>query len=330
MKKSEVSGQGPGARGQGTGTRGPWLAVAGAVLLLAGCAAPKPQFTDEDWVSHVTTGRGCYERGDLRRAADAFARAQQRARALDDADALAVAAVNRAVCLLPLDRSKEALADVREALADERVSAPRQAELRVAAARAELAAGRSEQARAEADLAMEYGLSPILRAQAVLAKAGAGIADHDAPAAGRILQSVSPAEWAALPARLRAEQAELEARGAATLESPGEALEWQDQAVEHWRTAGRLPEMARALAEAGRMAQAAGDLPGACDRLRRAAKSLWAQEAHDEAVRTLEEAVECAQRMDDPDVGEKLAELLVTFRTEWRLKGHVETEAADE
>ena len=89
-----------GARGQSSGFRGSWVAAV-AVALAAGCSTPpEPQFTDADWVSNATTGRGAYERGDFRRAADAYARAQQRARALDDADALAVSAVTRATCLL--------------------------------------------------------------------------------------------------------------------------------------------------------------------------------------------------------------------------------------
>ena len=330
MKRLEVRGQGSEDRKQQAGDRRQWLVLAGAILLLAGCAAPKPQFTDEDWVSNVTTGRGCYERGDLRRAADAFARAQQRARAMDDADALAVAAVNRAVCLLPLDRAEEALAGLREALADDRVSESRRLELRVTAARAELAAGYADQARTEADLALESDLSLLLRAQALLVKAGADLADHKAPGAGRTLQELSAAQWADLPARLRAEQAELEAQISAVLESPGEALDWQDNAVARWREAGRLPEMARALAEAGRLARAAGDLSGACNRLRRAAKSLWAQGVYNEAVRTLEEGVACAEQLEDEDIGRKMAELLVTFQEEWRQKGHEETEATDD
>ena len=70
------------------------LSLRQAALLVAGCATPpEPQFMDADWVSHVTTGRGAYERGDYRRAAEAYGRAEQRAQALDDADALAVAAV---------------------------------------------------------------------------------------------------------------------------------------------------------------------------------------------------------------------------------------------
>ena len=89
-----------GARFQRSGFRGSWIAAV-AVAWAAGCAAPPaPRFTDADWVSHVTTGRGAYERGDYRRAADAYGRAQQRARALDDAEALAVAAVNRATALV--------------------------------------------------------------------------------------------------------------------------------------------------------------------------------------------------------------------------------------
>ncbi|HXK79916.1 MAG TPA: hypothetical protein PLB42_07025, partial [Kiritimatiellia bacterium] len=107
-------------------------------MLLAGCATPPaPQVTDEDWVSHVTTGRGLYARGDYRRGASAFERAQVRARAMDDANALAVAAVNRAQCLLAEDQPGEARTAIEEALADPRVSRDRRMELLAAGARAD-------------------------------------------------------------------------------------------------------------------------------------------------------------------------------------------------
>jgi ribosome maturation protein Sdo1 len=74
----------------------------------------------------------------VRRAAEAYGRAEQRGRALDDADALAVAAVNRALCLVAAGQAPEARAAIDEALADARVSPQRRAELQVAGARAEL------------------------------------------------------------------------------------------------------------------------------------------------------------------------------------------------
>jgi hypothetical protein len=93
-----------------------------AAWLAAGCASPQAQFADQQWVSHSTTGRGCYERGDFRRGAAAYGKAELRAQALDDADALAVAAVNRAVCLLAEGQAAESLACVVAAQADARVT----------------------------------------------------------------------------------------------------------------------------------------------------------------------------------------------------------------
>ena len=77
--------------------------------------------------------------------------------------------------------------------------------------------------------------------------------------------------------------------------------------------------MARALAEGGRQAQAAGDGPGACDRLYRSARSLWAQDLQPEAVRTLEEGVACAEELKDETLGKRMAELFVTFKDGKRL-----------
>ena len=291
------------------------MAWVGVLLLAAGCAAPKAPFADADWVSHSSTGRGAYERGDYQRAADAYGRAQQRARALDDADALAVAAVNRATSLLAAGQAGEARAAVEGALADGRTSASRRAELLVAGARAETALGKSDEALGRVDEALKLGPSPALKAQALLAKSGAELAKPDATAAAKALSDgMSAKAWSALPESLRAEQAALRARIAVAEKKPAEAMAWQDKAAALWKEAGRLPEMARALAEAGRQAQTSGDVAGACDRFHRAARSLWAQGLRPEAVRTLEEGVSCAELHKDEAVSKRMAALFVTFQ----------------
>ena len=322
MRREDQS-SGVGVQGSEGGNRKPglragWiLALAAAVL--AGCAAPKAQFTDADWVSHSSTGRGAYERGDFRRAADAYGRAQQRARALDDADALAVAAVNRATCLVAAGQPREARAAVDEALADLRVSAGRRTELLAAGARADAALGRADDVRMRAEQVLATEASPALRAQAALALAGAEL---DRGEKGKALQALSDGlsakEWSRLPASLRAEERELNA-GIATADGRArEAAAALDEAAAQWKEAGRLPEMARALAKAGRQAQAAGDLAGACDRFWRSARSLWAQGLPAEAAGILEEGVGCAEQLGDEQVAKRMAELLVTFTKEHR------------
>lgn len=292
-----------------------------AAVMLAGCATPPPpQFTDADWVSDTTTGRGCYERGDFRRAADAFGRAQQRARALDDADALAVAAVNRAVSLLAAGQAEEALAGVDEALADARVADARQVELLVAGARAEAVLERTDAALARVDAALKLAPDDTLKAQALMARSAAWLAKKDTAAATKALaEGMPPKDWDRLPASLRAEKAVQQAQIAVAAEKPAEALALQDDAAALWKQAGRLPEMARALAAAGRQAQAAGDLANACDRFYRSARSLWAQDIQPEAVKVLEEGVACAEKLKDDAMGKRLADLFVTFKKSERL-----------
>lgn len=298
-----------------------------AVLLAAGCAAPPaPRFTDADWVSHVTTGRGAYERGDYRRAADAYGRAQQRARALDDADALAISAVNRAMALVAVGQAAdalagldEALAGLDEALADARIEPARRAELLVAAARAEQARGQPAAALERVAAALELNPAPALQAQALLAKSGAELAQENSAAATRALADMSAKEWVALPASLQAEQAEMRAAIAAAEKKPKDASARQDEAAVLWKKAGRLPEMARALAAAGRQALAADDPAGAADRFYRSARSLWAQGLRPEALRVLEEGVAVAERLDDESVAKKMGELFVTFQSAQRL-----------
>ena len=309
-----------GVRSQGSGFRGSWVAAL-AVALAAGCAAPPaPRFTDADWVSHVTTGRGAYERGDYRRAADAYGRAQQRARALDDADALAISAVNRATALVAAGQAAEALAGLDEALADARIESVRRAELLVAAARAEQARGQPAAALVRVAAALELKPAPALQAQALLAQSGAELAQDDPAAATRALAGMPAKAWAALPESLQAEQAEMRAAIAAAEKKPKDALARQDKAAELWKKAGRLPEMARALAAAGRQALAADDLAGAADRFYRSARSLWAQGLRPEALRVLEEGVSAAERLGDESVAKKMGELFVTFQSAQRLQ----------
>ncbi|MGD9781838.1 MAG: hypothetical protein AB7V14_06760 [Kiritimatiellia bacterium] len=310
-----------GDREQGSGFRGSWVAAL-ALVLAAGCASPQAaQFADADWVSHATTGRGAYERGDYRRGADAYGRAQQRARALDDAEALAVAAVNRATCLLAADQADEALAGADEALGDPRVSTARRAELMVAGARAEVALGKIDEALARLEAALALAPAPVLRAQALLARGAAELAREQPGAAEKALsEGMSAEEWERLPASLRAERTALLAQIAAAEKKPAEAAVRQDEAAALWKKAGRLPDMARALAEGGRQAQAAKDWAGACDRFYRAARSLWAQGLRPEAVRALEEGISCAEKLDDEAVGKRMADLFVTFQDGERLE----------
>ena len=297
-----------------------WLALLAAVLA-AGCATPPaPRFTDADWVSHVTTGRGAYERGDYRRAAEAYGRAQARARALDDADALAVAAVNRATAWVAAGQAADALAGLDEALADARIESARRAELLVAAARAEQARGQPIAALERAAAALKLKPAPALQAQALLAKSGAELAQENPAAATRALAGMSAKEWAALPDSLQAEQAEMRAAIAAAEKKPADALARHDEAVRLWKKADRLPEMARALAAAGRQALAADDLAGAADRFHRSARSLWAQGLRPEALHVLEEGVAVAERIGDESVAKKMGELFVTFQAEQRLE----------
>jgi len=313
-----------GARSQdsGRGIRKPgcWMVML-ALILAAGCAAPKAQFTDEEWVSHSATGRGCYERGDFRRASDAYARAAQRAQAMDDANALAVSAVNRSVCLLAEGKPEVARMGVAEALADARVSKGRRAELQVAGSRAELSLMHPEKAKEFAMAALKLDPPASLRAQALLVQSAAELAMGDSAQASKTLsKGLSDKAWGRLPAAIRAELAVRQAEIDAAENRPSEAAARQEAAAALWRKADRLPEMAQALAAAGRLSQASGQLSVACDQFYRAARSQWAQGLHQEAIATLEEGVGCAEELKDEETSLRMAELAVTFKNETRLE----------
>ncbi len=291
-----------------------------SVGLLAGCSTPDPQFTDAEWVSHSATGRGCYERGDFRRASESYARAEQRAQAMDDADALAVSTVNRTMCLLAEDKPEVARIGVAEALADARVSKGRRAELQVAGARAELALEHPSEAKEFAASALKLDPPSTLRAQALLAQSAAELAMGDSAHASKTLsKGLSGKEWRKLPAAIRAELAVRRAELAVAESRLSEAVVHQEEAAVLWRKADRLPEMALALAAAGQSSQASGDLSVACDQFYRAARSQWAQGLQPEAVATLEEGVACAEELKDDAMSLRMAELAVTFKDESRL-----------
>lgn len=297
-----------------------WL-CAGIVLgSLAGCSTPAPQFTDSEWISHSATGRANYERGDTRRAADAYAKAARRARALDDADALAVTAVNRAVCLLAEEQAVEAQRSVAEALADPRVSTARRAELGILASRIDLALDQPEQAKQSARDVLQMELTPAVKAQALLARSAAELALGETAQAADTLSKGLPAKaWKQLPAVFRADRAVRLADLAVANDSAQEAAAYQTTAADLYRQADRLSEMAEALAAAGRQNRASGQLPAACDQLYRAARSLWAQGEEEEAMGVLAEGITCAEELQDPAVGLRMAELGVTFKKETRL-----------
>jgi hypothetical protein len=295
--------------------------TAGVIFsMLAGCSTPAPQFTDSEWISHSATGRGNYERGDTRRAADAYAKAARRARALDDADALAVTAVNRAVCLLAEDQAAEAQRGVAEALADPRVSPSRRAELGILASRIDLALDQPEQAKQSAMDVLQMDVPPAVKAQALLARSAAELALGETAQAAETLAKGLPAKaWKQLPAVFRADRAVQQADLAAANDSAKEAAAYQTAAADLYRQADRLSEMAEALAAAGRQNRASGQLPAACDQLYRAARSLWAQGAEEEAAAVLAEGIACAEELQDKAVGLRMAELGVTFKSGTRL-----------
>ncbi len=294
---------------------------AGLVLgSLTGCSTPTPQFTDSEWISHTATGRGNFERGDYRRAADAYARAARRARAIDDADAVAVSAVNRAVCLLAEGKPAEAQRGVAEALADARIAPSRRAELTIMASRIALVLDQPEEAKVFAMNVLQMKLSPAVQAQALLAKSGAELAMGDlVQASATLSKGLSPKAWKQLPVAFQADLAGRQADLAVANELSKDAAAYQTTAADLYRQADRLSEMAEALAAAGRLNRISGDLPVACDQLYRAARSLWAQGNEEEATRILVEGVACAEELNDVAVGLRMAELGVTFKNGTRL-----------
>jgi tetratricopeptide (TPR) repeat protein len=283
----------------------------GAWLFLGGCVSPKPFFSDSDWIAHTTTGKAAYQRGDLRAASDAHALAQKRAEALDDAEALAVASVNRAVVLLADGKQLEARSNLADSLADVRVSPRRRTELLSIEARSLYELGDLDASLLAIASALQLSPYPRIQAQLHLVQCSVFIQQGKAEAAQSILDGAFfQKQLESLFSAIQAEHAELNARIAETQGRHQEAMKSYDAASILWKEAARLPKMARALANAGRQAKLFGDGFGAGDRLYRSARSLWAQGMADEALSVMGEATEIAATAEDHSLGRRLAEWL--------------------
>ena len=255
------------------------LAAAGFMALFGpiGCGTtPKPAAwtTDETLSRHASAALRSQTEGALPAAAKQYTLALQRARAMDDAEGVALMAYNLAACEFEMGD----LARARLHLAEIRATAPKFhiAALRLLESRIALAEGRLDDAEAALRTAQneppfrgsERAVEMMLRASIELARG------HPAESA-RMLDHAN-GMLAKAPASLRAEAEELRAEMGAKRNAPAEAAAAWERAANLWSEAKRAGPVAETLAAAAAAWADAGNETRALELEYRAARSALA------------------------------------------------------
>ncbi len=280
-------------------TWGVWLCLAGAWVLSA-CRSTQPAerapMVHADVHDLCTLARRAWERGQASVAAGLYERALQRARGLDDAGGILVAATGLAVCRLEIGDSHGA----RRAAAEARWSAQRlgsdESNARLLEARALAQEGRHREAASVArEVLTRHSRGPLAAMAAVIVARDA-LLQNDEPTIRAMLDLARRAALADSPAALRASIAEIQAMNAAQKSDwPAAAVAWEE-AARQWSATGRASaDVVRCLAEAARAHDQAGERGAAAAAWYRAAVAAPpddSAEAYARAARERLDAVE--------------------------------------
>ena len=256
-------------------TAAAWLVCAAIVPWLSGCIAPHGPSGDHELRAATTAAQLAFGEGQLSLAAQMYARALSRARAMDDSPAIADAAYNLAACLIEMGEYQQARDKLDEASAEAQRAGGRVIDVLLLKA----TVARLEKKPSDVFTAAEQVLSHrppptgAERSQAYLIEAEAACDAGDSHTAARYMAQVNVAVLSSptLQARLA------EARGRiASLNKDwrGAATEF-DRAAELWRGARRYSSMSRDLGHAANAYAAAGLSALAADRYYRAARSAF-------------------------------------------------------
>ncbi len=252
-------------------------ASAAALFGLAACGTtptPAAWTADETLARHASAALRSQAEGALPAAAKQYALALQRARAMDDAEGVALMAYNLAACefeMGDLDRAKLHLAEIRATAPEFRTPALRLLDARIALGEGRLddAEAALRTARAEPPFrGSERAVEALLRASIELARG------HPAEAARRLDQANGM--LAKSPASLRAEAEELRAEIHAKQGASADAAAAWERAANLWSEAQRAGPVAETLAAAAASWADAGNETRALELEYRAARSALA------------------------------------------------------
>ena len=259
-------------------------------MILAGCRTPPPQRPDPTIARETASGRSAYAAESFDRAADAFERALQRARLMDNSAEVARNAYHLAVCLTALQRWDDAEQCLDEATAASALPIP--AEFAILRVKILRGAGRTDDAIKLVgqwlDASQKTTRADDRRSVMLILLADMLCDAGNYTDATTALDQIP--KKAAMEPFNRAEQFRTLARIAAAQSDYTTAGNRFDQAAETFRQAARYPAMAACLADAGRAYAALGQRRDATDRLYRAARSLHEQGASAQALELLDQA----------------------------------------
>jgi len=289
-----------------------------AVLLAAGCRGPS--VTQEHVVADAfynrvsVSARAAFQRGDIPRAEELYEQALDRARAMDRASEIGLAAYHLAICRIALGEAVDGLALLREA--DRALE--RTGEDRVPVWIAEAEAARSIGDRTTASTRLDQALQALdrrreqaWRAQIHVLQALIAIDETRWAEAEAALASAETSVRRDTPPRLLARIAEVQGRILLQAGEMREAAAAFDREADLYRDAARFADMTRARSRAAQAFARAGEHAEAADRFYRAARSFHSLDLPDAALRQVEQALVSLEQVEEAeDLAARVAQLV--------------------
>ncbi len=278
------------------------------VFGLCGCGGkplppPSPSLDDEYDLAN-TTAEFHVERGEMNEAAQSFARALDRARILDNPQAISATAFNLAICDAELADYVDATALLHEAHRETVRVGGNTADIDLAQARVTLASGDLQTAKQQAQELLARSNPPVSVDQRLSALLVVGSVDRKTENLAAALSDLEQANAAAQNADDKSALAALSGLNAKVRlwqQQYLEAAQDFDQQAQICQSIRQFRQMDQALADAGRAYIAAGKLDEAADRLYRSARAAFAHgDANAGALKA--EALAAARSIKDADL----------------------------
>lgn len=278
-------------------------ALALAAALAAGCASParKATTSDAELARLSSAARKAFDAGAPDKAVPLFTQALDRARALDDAAALASVAYNLAACRLEtadLDGADRAAAEAEDSAV--RAGIPADA---IILLRGRIALARGD-AKAAGELARRIPAGKAkpdkaMRAAAGLLRADAELALKDLPGTRLAVSEVRKLLTPSSAPALRAATDEAEARLLLAEDQPSAAADLFERAAAGRSEANQSAHVPLLLGRAAEAREAAGDKAAAADCAYRAGRACAGLGRSDEALNWLQTARRLNQGQTD-------------------------------
>ena len=284
-----------------------------ALALAAGCGGEQEPVsaveTDLEYRKADELGLQAWRQGLPAQAAQHYARALARARAMDAPPKIADAAYNLAAANVALGQLEAAADLLREARREADAGSSADADIILLQARTQALLNNADAADALArDLLGAGGASDAHRAQAYVLLADLALQAGQTGQARDHLQRARSAA-ANTPAPVRASVAAMQAKILAAEGSPLAAAQAADDEADLYQFAGEYRRMADALATAARLYEQAGRPALAAERYFRAARSVQALEDRAEAARLADLAAAQARQAGDEALLERIGGL---------------------